>query len=159
MMFTKSTLLLAFGALASIASAASPPGCLLGAVNTYENPGDVASVCKDKSAKSTIQEYCGADTKDALVAFAAICEGAGVEVSTDMPTSTGKPRPSGTGSVSPTSTSASGADGETGGEEGGDGSLIPSGTGAELPEATGAAGRLELGVAALLAGLGVMAAL
>lgn len=80
MMFTKSTLLLAFGALASIASASNPPGCLLGAVNTYEKPGDVASVCEDKNAKATIQEYCGADTKEALKAFKDICEVAGVEV-------------------------------------------------------------------------------
>lgn len=79
---------------------------------------------------------------------------------TDMPTSTGKPKPSGTGSVSPTGTSTSGDDNESGDNgEDGEGGLIPSATGEQLPESTGAAGRLEVGVAALLAGLGVMAVL
>lgn len=158
-MFTKSSLLLAFGALVSIASASSPPGCLLGAVNTFDTPSDVASVCKDKTAKSTIKEFCDADTTEAIKAFQEICEAAGVEISTDMPTSTGKPKASGTGMVSPTGTSTSGDNNEGGNGEDGEGGLIPSGTGAQAPESTGAAGRLEVGVAALLAGLGVMAAL
>jgi hypothetical protein len=61
-------------------AAAAPPGCLLGAVNTYADPADVKAVCQSKDAAQTIQKFCGDATKDALSAFADICMGAGVKV-------------------------------------------------------------------------------
>lgn len=79
-MFSKTTLFLAFAAVSSLASAASPPGCLLGAVNTYSDPADIAAVCKARDATTKIQKFCGDDTKDALSAFADLCNGAGVKV-------------------------------------------------------------------------------
>jgi hypothetical protein len=81
-MFSKTLLLAAFSALAALATAASPPGCLLGAVNSYENPVDIAAVCKDKDATSKIAGFCGDATKTALSAFAEICEAKGVKVCT-----------------------------------------------------------------------------
>ncbi|KAJ4354731.1 hypothetical protein N0V95_003572 [Ascochyta clinopodiicola] len=159
-MLAKSVFAAAFFALAQLA-VASPPGCLLGAVNEYSNPADLKSICKDKDAATNIASACGNDTKAALKAFSEVCADQGVKVSTDAPTSTsGSIKPSGTGA----SASASGT-----------GSIIvsPSGnstlataTGAAptptsasgssssgLPESTGAARKLEVGLAAAFAGL------
>lgn len=69
-----------FFALASFTVAAPPPGCLLGAVNSYDDPADVSSVCRSKDASKTIAKFCGDSTKDALSAFADICNDAGVKV-------------------------------------------------------------------------------
>jgi hypothetical protein len=79
-MFSKTTLFLAFTAIASVASAASPPGCLLGAVNSYSTPYDISSVCKQKDVTDKISKVCGDASKDALDAFAEICNKAGVKV-------------------------------------------------------------------------------
>lgn len=68
-------------ALASF-TVATPPGCLLGAVNSYDDPADIKAVCSGKDVTSTIQKFCGDATKDALSAFADICNGAGVKVCT-----------------------------------------------------------------------------
>jgi hypothetical protein len=57
-----------FLALTSFTVAAPPPGCLLGAVNSYKDPS------------KTIAKMCGDDTKAALSAFADICNTAGVKV-------------------------------------------------------------------------------
>jgi hypothetical protein len=68
-----------FFALASF-TIATPPGCLLGAVNSYDDPANVKSVCSEKDASKTIAKFCGDSTKNALAAFADICNGAGVKV-------------------------------------------------------------------------------
>lgn len=78
-MFSKTLFVIAFAAIAQMVLAA-PPACLLGAVNTYEDPADIASVCKARDAATKIQKYCGDSTSDALSAFADICGEAGVEV-------------------------------------------------------------------------------
>jgi hypothetical protein len=69
----------AFFALASFA-VASPPGCLLGAVNTYDAPSDMKAVCSEKDAAKTIQKFCGDSAQEAMEAFADICNSAGVKV-------------------------------------------------------------------------------
>jgi hypothetical protein len=75
------TLLIAFAAVATLASAASPPACLLGAVNTYDDVSDIAGICKEKDATTQIAKACGdGKTSAALSAFADICNEAGVEV-------------------------------------------------------------------------------
>jgi hypothetical protein len=79
-MLTRTLLTTAFFALASFASASSPPGCLLGAVNTYSDPSDLKAVCSEKDAAQTISKFCGDKTKDAMEAFADICNGQGVKV-------------------------------------------------------------------------------
>jgi hypothetical protein len=67
-----------FVALAQLA-VASPPGCLLGAVNEYSDPSDVKSVCKAKDLDSKVKEFCGQDTKAAMKALEEICGDAGVD--------------------------------------------------------------------------------
>jgi len=147
-MFSKTAFFLAFAAISSIVSAASPPGCLLGVVNSYPNPVDVAAVCKEKDATNKIAKLCGDATKDALSSFADICNKAGVQVSTDIPSATGTGGVANpTGSGYPTGTGVNNGTSPTG---------TPTGPGA--PQGTGAAGKLEVGVVALFAGIGVLAA-
>lgn len=61
-----------FIALAQFA-VASPPGCLLGAVNEYSDPSDIKAVCKAKDLDSKVKEFCGKDTKAAMEAIKDIC--------------------------------------------------------------------------------------
>jgi hypothetical protein len=79
-MFSKTIFIAAFAAVASIASAASPPACLLGAVNGYSDPADVGAVCKNKDITSKVSQFCGDATADALEALSDICNKAGVKV-------------------------------------------------------------------------------
>ncbi|KAF2653406.1 hypothetical protein K491DRAFT_680597 [Lophiostoma macrostomum CBS 122681] len=74
------TLFLALAAVASIASAASPPACLLGAVNNYDDVSDIAGICKEKDASKQIAKVCGDKASVALSAFADVCNKVGVEV-------------------------------------------------------------------------------
>lgn len=78
-MLAKSIFAATFFALAQFA-VATPPGCLLGAVNEYSDPADLKSVCKAKDAATKIASFCGSNTKDAMSAFADICNGQGVKV-------------------------------------------------------------------------------
>ncbi|KAF2013842.1 hypothetical protein BU24DRAFT_424876 [Aaosphaeria arxii CBS 175.79] len=159
-MFSKTTLFLAFTAVASVVSAASPPGCLLGAVNTYKSPSDISAVCKSKDATSKIQEYCGAATSDALSAFADICNKAGVEVETKISSSTGSAKPTGTGASSAQPSGASATVTTTGGNNVNSPAQTGSASGTSAPtETPGAAGKLEISAAALFAGLGAIAAM
>lgn len=145
------TLFIAFAAVASVARAATPPGCLLGAVNTYEDPANIKSVCSDKEATSKIAKYCGDATKDALSSFAELCKNAGVTVDTTLPTSTGSSSPTGTSATRPTG--SSGINPATTGSTA-TGAAANQPTNSNVP---GAAGKVDVGVAALLAGLGIMA--
>ncbi|KAJ4317582.1 hypothetical protein N0V94_004875 [Neodidymelliopsis sp. IMI 364377] len=157
-MLAKSVFAATFLALAQFA-VATPPGCLLGAVNEYSDPSDLKSVCKAKDATTKIAKFCGDDTKEALSAFADICNDQGVKVSTDVPTSTsGSVKPSGTGA----SASASGTGSIIVSPSGNStlatatGSPKPTASGTStggLPESTGAAGKLEVGLVAAFVGL------
>jgi len=80
-MLAKSIFAATIFALAQFA-AASPPGCLLGAVNQYSDPADLKSICKAKDATTKITTFCGDDSKEALSAFADICNSQGVKVCT-----------------------------------------------------------------------------
>ena len=140
---------------------ASPPGCLLGAINQYSDPADLKSVCQAKDVTSKIASFCGDNTKDALSAFADVCNGQGVKVSTNVPTSTGSVKPSGTGASASSTGSADDsssnstlatATGASPKPSGSAASATGTSTGA-LAESTGAAGKLEIGFAAAIAGL------
>jgi hypothetical protein len=80
-MLAKTVFAATFFALAQFA-VASPPGCLLGAINQYSDPADLKAVCKAKDVTSKIASFCGDNTKDALSAFADVCNGQGVKVCT-----------------------------------------------------------------------------
>jgi hypothetical protein len=88
-----------FVALAQLA-VASPPGCLLGAVNEYSDPSDVKSVCKAKDLDSKVKEFCGQDTKAAMKALEEICGDAGVD--SDKVSSSGSASATGSASHSKT---------------------------------------------------------
>jgi hypothetical protein len=162
-MLAKTVFAATFFALAQFA-VASPPGCLLGAINQYSDPADLKSVCKAKDVTSKIASFCGDNTKDALSAFADVCNGQGIKVSTDVPTSTGSVKPSGTGASASASGTGSSNDSSsnstlataTGAAPKPSGSAAGSATGTStgaLAESTGAAGKLEIGLAAAIAGL------
>ncbi|KAF9693591.1 hypothetical protein EKO04_008503 [Ascochyta lentis] len=163
-MLAKSIFAATFFALAQFA-VATPPGCLLGAINGYSDPADLKAVCKSKDAATKIASFCGDDTKEALSAFAEICEDKGVKVATEVPTSTsGSIKPSGTGA----SASASGT-GSISVSSSGNSTLATASGSAPKPtsasgtstagaaETTGAAGKLEVGLAAAVAGLMALA--
>jgi hypothetical protein len=61
---------------------ATPPGCLLGAINTYANPADVKTVCQAKDLSSTVLQFCGSDAPAAMQALKDICGDAGQEIGT-----------------------------------------------------------------------------
>jgi len=160
-MFSKATFFLAFVALAKL-SVAAGPGCLLGAINTYNDPADIKAVCDAKDAQSVIKKFCGDSTNDALSAFAEVCNKAGVKVSIDVSQSgsvsvTGSAKPSGTGAVaSGASTLVPASATGTGAGAGATGPAATTTGGAA--QSTGAAGKLEVGAAALFAGFGLLAA-
>ncbi|KAF1976085.1 hypothetical protein BU23DRAFT_552088 [Bimuria novae-zelandiae CBS 107.79] len=169
--------------IAGVANAANP-GCLLGAVNEYDTPSDIKAVCSAKDIVKNVQTKCGDDSKAALAALADICNGAGVKVSTNLPTSasatasdsesatptgTAVSKSSGTaaatGAVSPSSSAGSSnnagagaANGTSPSATGANGAPVPTGTSKQPAEATGAASTLQFSAAALLAGLGVVVA-
>lgn len=79
----KSTILLSLLALSSSVIAATPPACLLAAVNTEQSPGDLSAVCGSEASKvqSAIASICtGSNVSAAQSAFIATCSGAGTSV-------------------------------------------------------------------------------
>ena len=158
-----------FFALAQFAMA-SPPGCLLGAVNQYEDPADIQAVCKAKDLSEKVTEICGDDAEAAMEAIADICNDVDVDVSTAVSSASGSKTATGS-SHKPTGTSGSTLvalypTGSAG--HGSNNGTVPAATGgpkpsgsmtgsAGLPEATGAAGKVEFGLAAVVAGLMVAA--
>jgi hypothetical protein len=68
-----------FFALAQF-TVATPPGCLLGAVNQYEDPVDIKEVCKAKDLSSKVADICGDDADAAMSALKEICGDADVEI-------------------------------------------------------------------------------
>lgn len=67
--------------------AATPPGCLLSAVNTQDNPTDLSSICGDDATdvQSAINSLCSGSNKSAAQsAFIATCSSAGSSVGTSL---------------------------------------------------------------------------
>ncbi|EXJ86030.1 hypothetical protein A1O1_06399 [Capronia coronata CBS 617.96] len=67
-----------------------PPACLLSAVNTQDDPGDLAAVCGKEATdvQKAIASICGANQSVAQSAFIATCSGAGSSVAPYTATST-----------------------------------------------------------------------
>lgn len=63
---------------------AIPPGCLLHAVNTQDEPSDLSAVCGDGALKvqSYMADNCGNYEEDAQKAFIDTCSSAGTSVGT-----------------------------------------------------------------------------
>ncbi|PSK34586.1 hypothetical protein B9Z65_8912 [Elsinoe australis] len=71
----------AFAVAAQLASAQTPPACLLAAVNTNQNPADVNAICKKSSEMGDkLNDMCGDNLDSAQKAFTSICKNAGVAV-------------------------------------------------------------------------------
>ncbi|KAK2793580.1 hypothetical protein FQN52_001167 [Onygenales sp. PD_12] len=108
MFASKSIFFIAMLALFNIALAAVP-GCMLGAVNTQKNPGNMKAVCASEKVQEQIYELCAEDkVDDALKAFSKACSEAGQEVSIikkpgASPSGTGSaPQPTGSDGATPT---------------------------------------------------------
>jgi hypothetical protein len=87
-MFSKSALVLTFFVIAKLATA-TPPACLLAAINTQDDPSEVSDICKSSKMEPTIISYCGDNTQQALSDFASVCKGVGVTVSSAAPSASG----------------------------------------------------------------------
>ncbi|KAJ4294491.1 hypothetical protein N0V90_008182 [Kalmusia sp. IMI 367209] len=112
---------------------------------------------------SVISKKCGDKAQDALDALADICNDAGVEVSTKLPsTASGSASPTGTGSSSKNSGSASSTGAASPSSSGSteNAATSPSATGSspETQPSGSAAGKLDLSAAALLASFGIVVA-
>jgi len=157
----------AFFALAQFA-VATPPGCLLGAVNQFKDPSDLKAVCSAKDLSEKVSGICGGDAQTAMEALADICNGAGVKLSTSNASSASGSSASATASAHKSAGTAGSslvAMYPTGGSSSSGGnSTVPVATGGPkptasatgsggAPESTGAAGKVEFGFAAVVAGL------
>lgn len=87
-MFAKSTTFVALFAVAARVAVAAPPACMIAAVNTCPNPGDIQEVCKsaDKVEKH-MSNNCGEHEEVAVKHFREVCDKAGVELSTSTSSS------------------------------------------------------------------------
>ncbi|KAJ5712770.1 Period circadian protein [Penicillium malachiteum] len=111
-MLFKSTLALAFVALANIASSASTPACVLSVVGDTNNPDDLSAICSSKTIQSTIESKCGDNADTALKFFSNTCKTNGFTIESSNTTSSATETAS--GFVTAASTSGSQATGGTG---------------------------------------------
>lgn len=82
-MFSKLSAAFAIFAIAAQVVVASPPACLIGAVNTQDNPHDIEGVCTGDAAQEvmkTIGSKCGGAKDTATKWFASVCKDAGVTI-------------------------------------------------------------------------------
>ena len=82
MFASKTAILLSLFTLSS-SVLATPPACLLAAVNQQPNPADLTAVCGGSSGhkvQQAIANLCGSNVAVAESAFAATCSSAGVTV-------------------------------------------------------------------------------
>jgi len=81
-MLSKTTFVLALFAVSKLAMA-TPPACLLAAVNEQPDPSDLQSICGSKAGdvKSFLSDNCGSFTSEAMSAFKETCSEAGYTVS------------------------------------------------------------------------------
>ncbi|KAF2461479.1 hypothetical protein BDY21DRAFT_360583 [Lineolata rhizophorae] len=82
-MFSKTAFVFAFFAVARLATA-TPPACLLAAVNECPDPSDLEAVCGDygSDVQSFLGSNCGDYEEDAMSAFDETCSSAGHSVGT-----------------------------------------------------------------------------
>jgi len=155
-MLAKTVIAAAWLALAQFA-VATPPGCLLSAVNTYDDPSDIKTVCKSKDLSSKVEKLCGSSASSAMSALADICNDQGIKVASAIAPSNTASGIHASGSASAYSTGSTGnstVPTATGGPTASGGPGRPTGTSSGgSTKATGAAGRIEIGIAAIMAGL------
>lgn len=155
MMFSKATIIATVLAVTQVA-VATPPACLLAAVNTQQDPSDLKSVCKASEVMSTLKSACHGDYNTAMAAYKSVCKGAGVTISAPSSSNGGSsshpsPRPSNaSGGSGPKSSGGSDSTSNKSGSS-------PSGSSKDSPE--NAAGHLEAGAYMAMVVAGLVAAL
>lgn len=78
MLFKSSSLLVALTIVARLASATTPPACLLAAVGAQEAPSDLNAVCGNATiVESALSSGCSSNLATAMSAFSSICSVAG----------------------------------------------------------------------------------
>jgi hypothetical protein len=147
--------------------AATPPACLLAAINTQPNPADLGHICGQGSTEvlAEIKKVCNSDTPAALSAFTEVCKGAGYTPKVpkpSKPTTTTK-KSSGhqtggmyTSTTTPVSNGGAGNGGATGGAGGATPTSATGGSGGSAP--TGAAVRVGGVGGAVVAAVAVVGA-
>ncbi|KAJ5176342.1 Period circadian protein [Penicillium canariense] len=154
MFFNKSTLALAFVALANIVYAGQTPACLLSVIGASSNPADLATLCGSdaKNLESQISDKCGDKTQSALKFFANTCTANGhkleiANVSTSTNTSSGFVTATATSGSSATGTGSSASASSTGSSSGssasGGASSTASGSSSAPTATTNAAAGLQ----------------
>ncbi|TEY55712.1 hypothetical protein BOTCAL_0230g00050 [Botryotinia calthae] len=138
---------------------ATPPACLLAAINAQSDPSDLKALCGtlENAVTGNITDKCSKDTyKEAVSSYQATCfESAGVNITITSSsasatgTKTASLSASGSGSASGSTSATATESGAkaTGtasatGASGSSASATASGTGASVPTATGGAGAL-----------------
>jgi len=104
-MFAKATIF-AILAVAARVAVATPPACLLAAVNECPNPADIKSICSTDSSKVTsyISKNCGDYEDAASKYFKEVCEDAGETISDSSSSSSASSSASKTGSKTASAT-------------------------------------------------------
>ncbi|KAK0919085.1 hypothetical protein LTR57_011158 [Friedmanniomyces endolithicus] len=82
-MFARSSTLLALATFVARFVVATPPSCVIAAVNTQPNPAALQAVCSGSNATAVVESICkncSSNAAAALSAFASVCSGAGVTI-------------------------------------------------------------------------------
>jgi hypothetical protein len=113
-MFAKATIF-AILAVAARVAVATPPACLLAAVNECPNPADIKSICSNDSSKVTsyISKNCGEHEDAASKYFKEVCEDAGETISAYSSSSSASKSGSKTASATGSLSTASGNSSDT----------------------------------------------
>ncbi|KAJ5934761.1 hypothetical protein N7466_004308 [Penicillium verhagenii] len=157
-MLFKSTLALAFMALANIVSASQTPACVISVMGDTANPDDLATICCSKTIQSKIQSTCGDNADSALTFFSNTCKSHGytVEKSPSATTTGTGATGTATGFTTAASTSGSKTTGtKTSGSGSGSASSTASGSASAYPSPSvaGAVGGQQLSSTAFAAAL------
>ncbi|EME44529.1 hypothetical protein DOTSEDRAFT_72108 [Dothistroma septosporum NZE10] len=164
-MFAKLTTVFGLVALAAQVVVATPPACVIAAVNQVPDPADTKAVCQNDKVASYISSKCGDNIDAANSYYADVCKDAGVTVSSSQSSTIGSQTASVTGTHGPHMTafptetlSGGNAVGTAPTASGTSGSSASQTTGAGGAQSTGAASRLGMDLVGLAA-LGVFGAM
>ncbi|KAJ6085839.1 hypothetical protein N7486_010120 [Penicillium sp. IBT 16267x] len=155
-MLFKSTLVLAFVALANIVSAIQTPACVIATIgDNTKNPDDLATICSSKTIQSQLSDNCGSKAESALSFFANICKSNGHDVVIASTATASGATATGTGATSTasgftTAVSTSGSK-TTGTSPSGSASPTGSASAYPSPSTAGAAGGQHLSSTAFAA--------
>ncbi|KAK4988060.1 hypothetical protein LTR50_004176 [Elasticomyces elasticus] len=115
-MFTQIYALLALATLCARLTTATPPACLLGAVNSQPQPGQLSAVCGNAtSVEASISSLCKDNIGPAMSAFSDVCKSAGVTIAiatssaSGTASTTSSTSATGTGTATRTASTSNGA--------------------------------------------------